>query len=59
MSEIDLQNVCEPINRHLVRDVGRARGSQSVRLIKKENKLKEEDENIKLQTSGGKLVRKV
>lgn len=58
MSKVDLQNVCEPINRHLLRAVGRARGGQSVRLIKKENKLKE-DENIKLQTSGGNLVRKV
>lgn len=63
MSEIDLQNVCEPINSCLVRGVSRARararGGQSGRLIKKENKVKVEDENIKLQTSGGKLVRKV
>jgi hypothetical protein len=61
MSEIDLQNVCEPTKRCLVRGVSRARarGVQSGRLIKKENKLLKEDENIKLQTSGGKLVRKV
>jgi hypothetical protein len=42
-----------------VRGEARARGGQSGRLIKKENKLTEEDENVKLQTSGGKLVRKV
>jgi hypothetical protein len=44
-----------------VRGVARARakGGQSGRLTKKEKKLEEEDENIKLQTSGGKLVRKV